>query len=175
MSDNQPSAPHAPQFHPRPAIRASRLSDRDAILEFMRGTGMFRPDEIDIAAEVLDDALAAGPAGHYQSYTAELFGRIVGWVCFGPTPCTVGTYDIYWIAVDQSMQGKGIGKALMTHSEQLIRQLGGRLAIVETNGREEYNPTRQFYLRCGYTLAARVQDFYSIGDDKVIFTKVLTS
>jgi GNAT superfamily N-acetyltransferase len=137
----------------------------------MLATGMFRPDEIDIAAEVLDDALAKGPSGHYQSCTAELSGRAVGWVCFGPTPCTVGTYDIYWIAVCRTVQGKGIGKALMAHSERSIGQFGGRLAVVETNGREQYEPTRQFYLRCGYGIAARVKDFYSVGDDKVIFTK----
>ena len=64
-----------------------------------------------------------------------LGGQAVGWVCFGQTPCTVGTYDIYWIAVAPGMQGKGVGAALMAKAETLIAQQGGRLAVVETSGR----------------------------------------
>lgn len=152
-------------------VRWCRPEDRQIVLSFLSDTGFFRPDEIDIAREVLDAALAEGPQGHYQSFVAEVDGETVGWVCYGPTPCTVGTYDIYWIGVSPAWQGKGIGQALMAFSEQAIRDRGGRLFVVETSGRESYAPTRRFYEALGYTQVARIPDFYGPGDPRVIFTK----
>ena len=155
------------------SIRWSEPADRDAILQFVRDTGYFRDDEVEIAREVLDDALRDGPPGDYQSYTALLDGVPVGWVCFGHTPCTIGTYDIYWIAVDARQQGKGFGKALLLHSESLIAGLGGRISVLETSGRQLYDSTRGFYLKLGYIEEARLKEFYAPGDDKVVYTKRL--
>jgi D-alanine-D-alanine ligase len=148
-------------------------AERDAILGLVRATQMFRDNEIETAREVLDDALRDGPGGHYQSFTALKDGRPAGWVCWGPTPCTVGTYDIYWIVVDPSLQRSGVGLALMAHAEALIRQRGGRLVVVETSGRPDYEPTRRFYDRCGYALTAQVAGFYAPGDPKQMLTKSL--
>lgn len=156
-------------------IRWSVAADRNPILDFTLATGFFRPNEMDIAVEVLDDALAKGPGGHYQSYTSEIDGRPAGWVCFGPTPCTEGTFDIYWIVVAPDAQGRGIGRELLDHAEQLIAGRGGRMTVAETAGRDSYEPTRQFYLHRGYHEAARVAEFYAPGDDKVIFVKRLGS
>lgn len=152
-------------------LRRSDRADRDAIVAFMQATGFFRADEMTVAAEVLDEALAKGPAGHYQSYTAEKDGRAVGWVCFGPTPCTLGTYDLYWIAVAPAVQGLGVGAALMTLAEQRIAESGGRLVIVETAGRPQYLPTRRFYEKLHYREQARLKNFYAPGDDKVVYVK----
>jgi D-alanine-D-alanine ligase len=154
-------------------IRWSQPADRDAILAFTAATGFFRPGEIDIAREVLDDSLRDGPPGDYQSYSAVLGGRCVGWVCFGPTPCTEGTFDLYWIVVDPACHGRGIGRALMQLSERLIAARGGRLVVVETSGRADYDSTRQFYLRIGYRQAAFIEDFYAPGDAKVVYLKAL--
>lgn len=156
-----------------PTMRWTVAADRDAIVHFTRATGFFREDEMQTAIEVLDEALAKGAAGHYQSYTAESDGLPVGWVCFGPTPCTVGTYDVYWIAVAPAAQNQGLGSLLLTHAEQLITATGGRLSVAETSGRPVYDATRQFYLRRGYREAARVEEFYAPGDDKIIYTKRL--
>lgn len=154
-------------------IRYTRREDREAVLALVEATGFFRPAEVEVAREVLDAALAGGEGGHYQSFAACLGGRVVGWVCFGPTPCTEGTFDIYWIAVAREQQGKGIGAALMEYAEGLIAARGGRLAVVETSGRPDYEPTRRFYLGLGYREASRVRDFYAPGDDKVVYTKRL--
>ncbi|MGE5295942.1 MAG: GNAT family N-acetyltransferase, partial [Solirubrobacterales bacterium] len=153
------------------SIRWCRPEDRQTVLSFLSETGFFRPDEIDIAREVLDAALAEGPKGHYQSFVAEVNGETVGWVCYGPTPCTIGTFDIYWIGVSSAWQGRGIGRALTNYAEQLIRDRGGRLFVVETSGRESYTPTRRFYEALGYEQAASIPDFYGPGDPRVIFIK----
>jgi ribosomal protein S18 acetylase RimI-like enzyme len=98
-------------------------------------------------------------------------GETVGWICYGPTPCTMGTYDIYWIGVSPAWQGKGIGRVLTAFAEQAIRDRGGRLFVVETSGRESYTPTRRFYEALGYEIAASIPDFYGPGDPRVIFIK----
>jgi D-alanine-D-alanine ligase len=157
------------EIRTRPSVPA----DRDRILAFVEATGFFKPYEIEIAAEVLDDALAGGSDGHYQSYVVEKRGEPVGWVCFGPTPCTDGTYDVYWVVVAPGVQGKGIGRRAMTEAENRIRARGGRLIVIETSGSGRYEGTRQFYLRLGYQEAARAADFYGPGDDKLVYLKRL--
>jgi ribosomal protein S18 acetylase RimI-like enzyme len=143
------------------------------VLSFLAETGFFRPDEIDIAREVLDAALAEGPQGHYQSFVACTGGETVGWICYGPTPCTLGTFDIYWIGVASAWQGHGIGRALTAFAEHAIAQRGGRLLVIETSSRETYRPTRCFYEALGYHEAGRIAEFYGPGDHRVILTKSL--
>jgi len=152
-------------------IRWCRPEDRQTVLSFLAETGFFRPDEMDIAREVLDSALAEGPKGHYQSFVACVNQEVAGWICFGPTPCTIGSFDIYWIGVASAWQGRGIGRALTAFAERVIAERGGRLLIVETSSREKYLPTRRFYEALDYLEAAQIPEFYGPGDHKVIFTK----
>lgn len=155
-------------------VRPTLDRDRDAILHFMDATGFFRADEMEIAREVLDDSLAKRVASGYRSLTGARDGKPVGWICFGPTACTLGTYDVYWLGVDPAAQGGGVGRRLLAEAESAIRGEGGRLVIVETAGRGQYLPTRRFYMRNGYTAQPPIPDFYAVGDDKVIFTKQLS-
>ena len=59
----------------------------------------------------------------YVALGAELDGRLVGWICWGPTPCTLGTFDLYWMAVDPAAQGAGIGTALIRAMEDRLRRV----------------------------------------------------
>jgi len=34
-------------------------------------------------------------------------GKLGGYICYGPTPMTDGTYDLYWIASDPRVRGQG--------------------------------------------------------------------
>lgn len=154
-------------------LRRTLSSDRDPILEFMRKTGFFHDGEIVVAQEVLDEAIKGGASGHYQSFTLLEHDAAVGWICFGPTPCTSGTFDIYWIGVCPQHQGRGYGRVLLQTAEQHIRRRGGKLIVIETSGRDIYNSTRGFYLATGYREAARVPNFYAPGDARVIYTKPL--
>lgn len=108
----------------------------------------------------------------YYALGAEVDGELVGWICWGKTPCTEGTWDLYWLAVDPAAYRGGVASALVTEME---RRLAGvaRLISVDTSGRPDYAPTRAFYLSHGYRDVARVPDFYAPGDDQVIFTKAL--
>ncbi|MCU0620069.1 MAG: GNAT family N-acetyltransferase [Gemmatimonadales bacterium] len=154
------------------ALRPPRASDRDRVEAIVRGTPLFRPDEAPVALEVFDDAVAG--SADYVSLVAVQAGEVVGWICWGPTPCTLGTWDLYWIAVDGAHQGTGVGSRLLAEME---RQLAGRarLIVVETAGRPDYEPTRKFYERRGYDVAARITGFYAPDDDQVVYTKALTT
>jgi len=148
-------------------------ADRQRVRELVESTGVFHDHEIDVAVELVDEWLAKGTASGYFFIFAEREGRTLGYACYGPIACTVGSYDLYWIAVDKACQGQGLGKLLLEEAERLITAEGGRRVYIETSNRAEYVPTRGFYLRCGYRIDAVLEDFYAPGDGKVIYVKAL--
>ena len=156
---------------PAISVRYTRPEDKPGILLMLKETNFFRPQELLVAEEVLNDALAKGADGHYQSFAAEEGGTLVGWVCFGPTPCTVDTFDIYWLVVAPHKQRNGVGAYLMQYATSLIKNRSGRLIIAETSGHPRYQSTRRFYEKMNYSPVSCVRDFYALGDDKVIYVK----
>ena len=153
-------------------LRPLTTADRDRLEAITRSTGLFNDDEIPVALEVFDAAVAG--SDDYAALGAAAGDMLAGWICWGPTPCTVGTFDLSWIAVDPAQHNAGIGSLLLAEME---RQLAGlaRLVVVETAGRAEYAPTRAFYERRGYAAVARIPDFYAPGDDQVVYTKAITA
>jgi GNAT superfamily N-acetyltransferase len=154
-------------------LRNLSAADRPRIEEITRAVGRFRDDEIPVALEVFDAALGTG-SDSYSVLGADLDSSLVGWICWGPTPCTLGTYDLYWMAVEPAIQGHGIGTALL---EEMEHRLAGhaRLIIIETAGRPDYTGTRAFYAARGYSPVATIPDFYAPGDDQVVFLKKVSS
>ncbi len=139
----------------------------------MRDTGLFREAEVAIAGAMLDEALDGDD--DYRFLGAFDADDLVGYACWGPTPGTTGTYDLYWIAVDRSRQGQGVGTQLVSAVEQRLQADGARLLVVETSSRDDYSPTRRFYERRQYTRAATIPGYYAPGDDLVIYTKDVTA
>ena len=117
------------------------------------------------------ERLEEGPASGYHFLFAEIDGRVVGYACYGPIALTVGSYDLYWIAVDKSVQGQGLGKKVMDKVAEIIREEGGRNIYIETSTKPHYQATRGFYERCGCPLVATLDDFYAPGDGKAIYCK----
>ncbi len=154
-------------------IRPVRVGDDDIILGIIASTGSFTPTEVGTALELVDEALEQGEASGYLVDVLEDAGTPVGYVCFGPTPLTEGTWDLYWIAVERAGQGKGYGRHLLAHTESEVRRRGGRLLLIETSSQESYGATIRFYERGGYTLEARIRNFYRPGDDKLVFAREL--
>jgi ribosomal protein S18 acetylase RimI-like enzyme len=157
-----------------------RLPDRARLAELLVATGAFHADEVDVALSLFDlthaGAAGAGDApADYEFLGAFEDGRLVGYACFGPTPATDGTFDLYWLAVDPAAQGRGIGRALVRGVEEKLCVRGGRLLVVETSSRADYANTRQFYARAGYAEAARVRDFYAPADDRILLLTRLTT
>ena len=149
-------------------LRPLSVADRVGVEAITMGVGLFRDDEIPVALEVFDAAVAGSP--DYTALGVEVDGRLAGWICWGHTPCTVATWDLYWMAVDPALHGLGLGSALV---DEMERQLAGRarLVVVETAGRADYAPTRAFYEARGYRAVSSIPDFYAPGDDQVTFVK----
>ena len=154
-------------------LRAPRAGDRDRVAAIVEATGVFRPEEAAIALEVFDGAVERPGADYHAIGACDDDDTLVGFTSFGPTPCTVATWDLYWIAVHPGAHRHGVGRWLMQAAEQAIANAGGQLVVVETSSRPDYAPTRAFYAALGYTRAARIPDFYAPGDDLVVYTKRL--
>lgn len=174
MNQSHP-VPDAAEQPPPLRLRTSVVpADVQTIRRLAESTGFFRPDEVDVAVELVQERLGRGEASGYHFVFAEQKGATLGYACYGPIACTLGSYDLYWIVVAAEHQQRGIGRRLLEEVERRVAGAGGRRLYVETSGRPAYLPTREFYHRCGYRLEALVSDFYADGDDKLILQKVLT-
>ena len=149
------------------------LSDREAIRNILKSTGVFYDFEIDVAREIVDVFLDEGKKSGYYFYVAELDGKVLGYVNFGPVPCTKSGWDLYWIAVNKDLHGKGIGGELMEMAEKEAAKNGGEKLWIETSSKENYLPTRLFYEKKEYVKAAELNDFYGPDDNKIIYGKSL--
>jgi len=154
-------------------IRPMTGEDKPAIMRILSTTPEFKPSEVVVAEEVLDSYLNDSTGTGYYTNVAEINSVIVGYICYGSTPLTESTWDIYWMAVTRNVQGKGVGRALLAGAENEIREMGGRLILIETSSKPDYARTQRFYQLQGYDLACRIVDFYATGDDKLIFQKRL--
>ena len=148
-------------------------SDIGAIADIVKSSGFFSAEEIDIALELAEEKLTQPHDSSYQFLFAEDKKRVVGYTCYGLIPATHSSYDIYWIAVQKDMRGHGLGKILMTETESLIYKSGGRQIYADTSSRDQYKLTHNFYESCGYHQEAFLNNFYSDGDSKIIYAKVL--
>ena len=106
--------------------------------------------------------------------TLEVDQRPVLVAYCAPERMTLGTYNLYLIAVHKDHQGQGLGARAMAYIEEMLRQLGNRILIVETSGLPDFELTRRFYQKIGYTQEAVIREFYQAGEDKVVFLKKLT-
>ncbi len=147
--------------------------DRKAIKKILAGTKAFHRREIEVALELLDDRLSKGFDSEYMFLFCEIGGKTAGYVCYGPITMTKGRFDLYWIAVDVSAQGKGIGSALLKKAEAEMARLGCRHIYAETASKKEYALTREFYRKSGYSFVALVPEYFAPDDDKLIFMKTL--
>jgi ribosomal protein S18 acetylase RimI-like enzyme len=151
-------------------IRPIRFQDRAPLAALLGRIETFSPQEVDCALELID--LAIRPSNpDYQILVAVKGNVLVGYVCYGPTPMTAGTFDLYWVASDPSVRGQGVGAALISAMESDLRKRKARLVRVETSAKEAYGPTREFYASMKYFEEARVRDFYQLGEDLIILSK----
>jgi len=153
-------------------IRPLKATDRPQLAELLARIETFTPVEVECALELIDLA-ATGSSKDYQVLVAVRDDQVVGYVCYGPTPMTEGTFDLYWIASAPEVRGQGVGAALVSAMEGDLRRRKGRLIRVETSAMEAYGPTRGFYTGMQYREESRFRDFYKVGEDLIILAKRL--
>lgn len=125
---------------------------------------------LELLAAVLDP-----PEGN--TYEARVLvddaDRPVAYACFGKTPMTEATYDLYWLVTAAEQRGQGLGRKLMADVEAELRARGAQTVRIETSSLEGEGGARKFYLRAGYHEAGVIPDFYRPGDDLIILTRRL--
>jgi ribosomal protein S18 acetylase RimI-like enzyme len=153
----------------RVAVRPLGGADRPRLEALIRSIDGFTPGEVACALELVDLAAAPG-CSDYLVLVAEASpaGPLLGYACFGPTPLTRRSWDLYWIASAPSTRGCGVGRALHDAVVAAVRRAGGRLIRVETSAKDAYGGTRRFYERSGYREAGRIEHFYADEDHLVI-------
>ncbi len=154
-------------------ITSASKEDGEQILGIVARAGVFKPADLACVQELWESYLRSGETSGYVFVVHREGQQVLGFLCFGPTPLTEGTFDLYWIAVAPEARGRGIGIALMNYLENEVARRGGRLILVETSGTALYTQARRFYEACGYHYEAVVHDFYSPGDDLIIFGKLV--
>jgi len=147
--------------------------DADFVRRLCRAAGNFTPAEEEVAVELVTERLAKGLASGYHFLFAEKDDALQGYACFGPIACTLHSWDLYWIVVDKALQGRGLGRLILAEAERRVAAAGGERLYVETSAKDQYEPTRRFYERCGYRKEAELPHFYAPNDAKIIYLKIL--
>lgn len=170
------AAPPSPPRHSPPVVLRHALvaGDAERIAGLCAATGAFTAAEVAVARDLAEDRLVRGGASSYRFILAEApHGLLLGYACYGPTPCTESAWDLYWIVVHPAAQGAGIGRRLVEAVVEGVRTAGGTALYAETAGKPSYAPARAFYARSGFRTVAVVPDFYARGDAKLILVRHL--
>jgi ribosomal protein S18 acetylase RimI-like enzyme len=156
-------------------IRRIDRRDRRRLETILKAQAHFKPEEVQIALELVDLGLTQAGQEDYIFRIAEgPEGQTLGYICYGKTPLTDAVYDIYWIAVHPTSWNRGTGTVLLHQAEEEMKRRKARLLLIETSSRPPYGIPRAFYRKNGYEEVARILDYYAVGDHKLIFGKVLT-
>lgn len=153
-------------------IRLITPEDQVAVIETVVSSGLFSAEETDFLDKMLADYFnGKASEGHVCLVLEENMPLAVAY--YAPEIATDGTWNLLMIAVREECQGRGYGSNLIRHVEERLRAEGQRLLLVETSGLPSFEQTRTFYAKCGYEQEARIRDYYTAGEDKIIFRKLL--
>jgi ribosomal protein S18 acetylase RimI-like enzyme len=127
---------------------------------------------VSCALELLAAALDPPEGNSYEARILVDEGdRPIAYACFGRTPMTDATYDLYWLITAAERRGQGLGAALLGEVERELRDRGGRTVRIETSSLEGQGGALRFYQRVGYQEVGRIPDFYRPGDDLITLTR----
>ena len=150
-------------------IRPITLDDLPALKAVIDANELFPSDMLD---EMISDYLNNEDSNDYWFTYDD--GKPVAIAYCAPEKMTVGTWNLYLIAVHPDYQRSGRGASMLHYIEQRLADRGERVLLVETSGSESFEGTREFYRKCGYHKEAQIREFYQAGEDKIVFRKLLT-
>jgi ribosomal protein S18 acetylase RimI-like enzyme len=153
-------------------IRPATPEDTSTLVALTDATGVFKSHEIVALESVLEDYYDFNEEeDDHVCVVFEEHGTILGYAYYAPAAMTDRTWYLYWIAVTKDKQARGVGTKLLHHTEEDIKKKGGRVLFIETSGLPHYEKTRKFYIKHKYEEAAVLRDYYSDGDDMVVYRK----
>ena len=163
------SLPASPEGSPRPRaeVRVRALAEGDSVADLTallhRGYARLAAMGLNYTAVDQDDVVTRRRAERGTCLVAEIDGRIVGTLCVhGPDERSPharyrepGIAVLEQFAVEPSLQGRGVGNALMDEAEARARAQGAREAIGDTA--EPAKHLIDWYLRRGYRVVGTTQ------------------
>jgi ribosomal protein S18 acetylase RimI-like enzyme len=153
-------------------IRLTTLDDVTALIALAEASGLFEPSQTEYLAQMLDEHFN-GKNEPEEFWLTDYDDEPVGMAYVAPERMTEGTWNLYLIAVHPDRQRQGRGKSLLRHVEQMLKERGERILLVETSGTENFEYVQEFYRKNGYEEEARIREFYTAGVDKIVFRKAL--
>ena len=153
-------------------IRAPRDDEAASLIRICAQSGLFTDDELaGFSAQIEGDAESGNLAEQWRVVGSDTLQAAA---LFGPEQMADGVWNLWFIAVLPELRGTKLGRTLLSTVEEVVRDQGGRILIVETSSQASFTATRRFYTARGYEEEARIRDWYGDGDAKVIFRKRLT-
>lgn len=161
---------------PSVRIRPLRPADRPRVEQIVALTSQHNPQEIATALGRVDRALGEGAEGDFAFDVAEAgrgAGVVEGYACYGSAPLAPGVYELYWIAVDPSAQGWGVGSRLLEHVEREVARRGGRRILVGISPKGSHAPTVRFYEKTGYRREVHPPGYFRGEEGGLVLAKEL--
>lgn len=152
-------------------IRRIRQADVLIIEKFLGNVKTFTGNEVSVAMELINVTTKNAEQTDYDVFVYEDGKKILGYYCVGKRPLTDAVFDLYWIVTNPDHPKKGIGKSLLEHAEEFVLSHNARWLLAETSSKGNYAAARNFYMRNHYSIIAEINDFYSPGDNLMVFGK----
>jgi ribosomal protein S18 acetylase RimI-like enzyme len=126
------------------------------------------------AIELLEAVLAPPEGNTYEALIlVDDDDRPRSYACFGQTPMTDATFDLYWMVTAAAARGQGLGRRLLEAVEAHLRERRARTIRIETSSLEGQGGALRFYQQRGYAVVGQIPDFYRPGDDLITLAKRL--
>jgi ribosomal protein S18 acetylase RimI-like enzyme len=151
-------------------VRDTEAGDVGAILKLLEDSRQFDSDGLAHVRSTLERHLAGSPTGIWLTASAT---KPLGVAYCAPEPIAAGVWNLLLLWVEPNHARGGHGRALVEHLETTLSHRNARLLVVETSGAPEFALARAFYAKRGFAHEATIRDFYSAGEDKLIFTRGL--
>ncbi|WP_273960981.1 GNAT family N-acetyltransferase [Enterobacter kobei] len=153
-------------------IRPVETSDVEPLLNMLQVSGQFDEEGLLHVRETLKNYLSGNAEELW--FSAEQEG-LAGIAYCAPEVMTNNVWNLLMLWISPSHQRQGVGKALINKIEGELRHKHARLLLVETSSQIEFSAAREFYIKQGFINEARISNYYTTNEDKLIFTKNMLS
>lgn len=152
-------------------VRAMESADLEAALA---SVAAFEPSLVGEARISFERALSED--GISRMLVAELEGAVVGVMGYAPDPW--GVQDVWWtewLFVAPEARGRGVATALSKEIERRLVARGCRKAYLDVGNADRQRDAVAFHLSQGYKQEGALRDYWSDGEDFLVFGKRLTA